>query len=72
MEKRILIVYENNCFITLHKKNCFLSIFFSFYHNMSVFFIFRGRMHLLLFHGVLFAKEVPKESIILCVGSILT
>ena len=37
-EKRILTLYDNNDYITPYKKTCFfLNIYFSFYHNISVF-----------------------------------
>ena len=42
----------------------FLNIYVSFYHNISVFFHFRGRRRL-LFNGISFAQEIPKELILL-------
>ena len=68
MEKRILILYEKNYYITPYKKNCFfLNIYFSFYHNILVFIHFRGRRPLLLFNGILFAQEILRVVILLCV-----
>ena len=65
MEKRILIPYENNHYITLDKKNCFfLNVCFSFYHNISV-FISLQRSNASSFNGVLFEREISKELLIL-------
>ena len=54
--------------ITLpHKKNSFfLNIYFSFYHNISVFISIRGRRRLLFSNGVLFPQEILNELILLC------
>ena len=36
--KGIVILYENNHYITQYSKNCFfLNTYFPFYHNISVF-----------------------------------
>ena len=72
----ISILHENNIYITPLN----LNMYFSFYHNISVFIHFRGRRGLLLFNGILlffffslllvffflFAQEIPKELILLC------
>ena len=65
-KKSIAILYENNHYITRCKKNCFfLEIYFSFYHNISIFFHFRGQRCLVIFNSVLFTQEITKESILL-------
>ena len=41
-------------------------MFFFLRKHFSFLFHFRGRRRLLLFNGVLFAQEIPKELILLC------
>ena len=66
-EKDLNWKYENNHYIAPYKIDCFfLNTCFSYYHNISVFIHVRGWRHLLLFNGVWFAQEIPKELILLC------
>ena len=66
-KKRMLILYENNHYITSYKKNCFfLNIYFSFYDKFQFLFHFKAQSRILLFNGVLFVPEIPKELILLC------
>ena len=67
MEKRILIPYENNHFIPHLRKPAFFQTYvFPSTKTFQFLFHFRGRRRLLLFNGVLFAQEIPKELILLC------
>ena len=53
---------KNSC-----KKNSFLlNIYFLSTITCQLLFRFRGRSRLLPFNGVLFAQEIPKELILLC------
>ena len=62
----ILIVYENNHYITPYKKNCFFLIYSFLSTKLFQFlFPFIGRRRLLLFNGVLFAQEILKELMLL-------
>ena len=63
-----LILYENNHYIAPFTKNCFFLNIFLCTITFQFLFHFRGQRHLLLFNGILFAKEIPKELILLCMN----
>ena len=67
MEKRILIQYENNHYITQYEKNCFfLNVQHLIFSTITFQFLFHFRCRRrLLFNGVLFAQEIQKELILL-------
>ena len=64
----MLTLHENNHYIISYKKNCFFFLIFIFLSTIKLKFLFhfRGRMRLLLFNGILFAQEIPKKWILLC------
>ena len=65
----ILILYENSHYITPYKKNCFFLNIYIFLFTITFQFLFHFRCWRRppYFNDILFALEIPKDLILLCV-----